>query len=152
MLKFFKIAATFGLFQGAMPVMGWYLGAFVKVYLSSYGNIVAASVFGVLGLKTIYDAVFSSKKEGELCPCECNNPFCLLSLAVATSIDAFLVGMVFSLLNVDLYIAIPIVTVITLVVSLGGLFVGLNAGQAIGKKATVLAGIILLALAAKTLI
>ena len=150
-LKFLKIAAIFALFQGVMPLGGWYMGALVKGQTSSFGNAIATIVLAILGAKTIYDGVFPSIKGLQPCACECDNPSCLLGLAVATSVDALLVGVVFCLLQVNLIVAVPVIASTTMLLSLFGLFMGIKAGNIIGKRAGILAGTILLALAIKSL-
>jgi len=63
-MNFLKIAGTFGVFQAGMPLLGWYLGSFIKEYIESFAGWIAAAVFAALALKTLYDA-FCGKHESE---------------------------------------------------------------------------------------
>jgi putative Mn2+ efflux pump MntP len=155
--KFAKIAASFGFFQGLMPFLGWSVGHLVKNQFGLFAPYIAGSVFGVLGIKTLWDALKAKEGgAGDSCKekefCACNSIMCLMGLSVATSIDAFLVGIVFSLLNVNLFLCISTIAAITLSVCYAGLVLGQKSGNIFGKKATVAAGVILLALALKSVV
>lgn len=152
--KFFKIAAVFGLFQAGMPLLGWMFGHFIKDFIQAFDHWIAFTVFALLAGKTFYDAFFNkSDDEEKSCDnCACKNNSCLLFLGIATSIDAFVIGLLFALYQVQLVASVVLIGVVTFVVSLLGCFIGLKARHLFGKWAEVVAGVILLALAIKALI
>jgi len=150
---FLKIAGTFGIFQALMPLLGWSLGRFIKDYIQAFDHWIAFAVFFVLALKTLYDAFWGheSEEEGKCKECQCQNYSCLFFLAVATSIDAFVIGLVFALYNVNLIWSILLIGVVTFAISLLGCFIGNRARHYMGKWSEIIAGVILLVLAFKAL-
>lgn len=149
--KYLKIAFTFGYFQALMPLGGWLLGLAFRNYISSYSSWVSFAVFLFLGLKTFYDA---RKDKDKICleACNCDKKLCLSSLAFATSIDAFIVGVVLALYEIPFYISLPLIGVTTFFMSLLGSYIGHKANLKFKKKALILAGLILLLLAIKSLL
>jgi putative Mn2+ efflux pump MntP len=74
-----------------------------------------------------------------------------LVLAVATSIDALVVGVTFAVL--DTPILWPAVTIgaVTFALSAAGVMIGSSFGRVSGRKAEILGGVILIALALRIL-
>jgi putative Mn2+ efflux pump MntP len=150
-LKFLKIALAFGVFQALMPLMGAMFTKWVLArYIAQYSNILSFLVLATLGGKTFYD-FFTSRKEGAGIPCDCISNRCLLSLAIATSIDAFLVGSVLGLRAVSLTVSAVCIGGITFINSLIGCFLGNKAAGFLTRYSRLLAGVILVALAIKAL-
>lgn len=97
--KAFLMAALFGIFQAAMPVIGYYLLPFLSVifgdgvihFAETFANIIAFILLAFIGSKMIIDA-FRKGKEAS------GDPFAigrLFAMALATSIDALAMGIVF---------------------------------------------------------
>ena len=150
-LKFLKIALAFGVFQAVMPLLGSLLSkVFLAQYLARYSWLVSFLVFGTLAAKTFYDYA-TGHAEGKLAACRCEGYRCLLSLAVATSIDAFLIGSVLGLRAISLPVAVAWIGAVTFVNSLVGCFLGNRAVAFLTRYAHLLAGVILAALAVKAL-
>lgn len=152
--KILKIALYFGIFQAVMPLLGWFFGHYIKDYVEAYSAYLAFAIFLLLGLKTLYDTFWEKDEEGdnqEGCQnCKCQNQWCIFNLAVATSIDAFVIGLLFSLKNVPLISSVLIIGVITFMMSIIGTVFGQKIGSKIGKWSGGIAGLILLALAVKS--
>ena len=68
----------------------------------------------------------------------------LLVLAVATSIDAFAVGLSFALLEMRILGASLVIGIVAFLMTAGGIFLGAHAGKRIGSKAGIVGGIILI--------
>ena len=94
----FKFAIFFGGIQTLMLVLGWLGGYTIKNYVSTYSQLIASSLLVFIGIKMIYEA-FYRKPEGKIGSL---NYFVLLMLAIATSIDAFFVGMSLTFLKVPI--------------------------------------------------
>ena len=92
--KVFAMAGAFGLFQGLMPVFGFFAGSLFADFISRYAGFVTLIVLGVIGISMIKES-FSHKEESEA-P-KALTPKILLVQAIATSIDAFAVGVSFAL-------------------------------------------------------
>jgi manganese efflux pump family protein len=146
--QFLKIAGTFGVFQAVMPVIGWLIGNSIKEYVLPYAKWISFAVFFVLAVKTLYD-YFKSRaicetNTGESCKCISVN--CRLGLGLATSIDALVIGLVFSLYSLNLTVTVLIIGVITFFVSFIGCVIGNKSVYYLKQKAQLLAGLILLSL------
>ncbi len=151
--RFLKIAGAFGIFQALMPLLGYGLGRFIKDYIQAFDHWIAFGVFFALAAKTLYDAFFGQDEDEDGCnECQCEKNSCLLFLAVATSIDAFVIGLVFAFYDVNLIWSVLLIGVVTFLISLGGCFIGNRARKWFGKWSEIIAGLILLALAIKALL
>lgn len=115
----FKIALAFGLFQAGMPVLGWLGGRALKGWIEPFIPWIALLVLGYLGLHLILGAWRNEE------PAQISTGFkVLLTLAVATSLDALAVGLLMALLGVSLLLPITVFGVVTFAVSYAGIVGG----------------------------
>ena len=138
------IGLFFGVFQALMPAVGWILGKQFEVYITSVDHWVAFALLAFIGGKMIYD-VFHGDEDG--CCNEKTDKLDMkevLTLAVATSIDALAVGISFAFLQVEILKAVSVIGVITFVLSAVGVAVGNMFGAKHEKNATLAGGIILI--------
>ena len=144
------IGLFFGGFQALMPLIGWLLGSSFSSYVSFLAPWVSFVLLSIIGGKMIYEAI---KGDNE-CEC-CEHPFSmaeLLSLAVATSIDALVMGVSFSLDGTNIFSAILIIGVTTFLLSMVGVLVGHHFGTKYQKRAEIAGGVILCLIGIKTLL
>ena len=146
----------FGLFQGIMPLIGYFLGSTFASFLQNYSGFLTASVFYALAIKIVIDIVKDKSKEKDKNSTKKvkNFTFVLVLIqAFATSIDALLIGVTFSLgIKVSVFVAVSIIAVITflLVMMIG--FLGRKLGEMLGKYADWIGCALLFSLATKELI
>ena len=76
----------------------------------------------------------------------------LLTLSVATSIDALAVGLSFAFLTVNIALASSVIGVTAFIVTAIGFLAGLKVGKIVGKRAEVFGGIVLIAIGIRILI
>ena len=76
----------------------------------------------------------------------------MIGLAIATSIDAFAVGVTFAFLNVNILLAIVLIGIVTFIISVCGVKIGNLFGNKFERKAQIIGGIILILLGIKILI
>ncbi len=146
------IGLFFGGFQALMPAVGWILGKQFEVYITSVDHWVAFALLAFIGGKMIYD-VFHGDEDG--CCNEKTDKLDMkevLTLAVATSIDALAVGISFAFLQVEILKAVSVIGVITFVLSAVGVAVGNMFGAKHEKNATLAGGIILILIGLKILL
>lgn len=149
--QLWSMPIAFGLFQFLMPILGFYIGSIFSSYLSGIAGFLSAGIFFLLFVKIVIDNVKESKYEEESCPCTGSfNLKFLLVQAIATSIDAFLIGAC----QFALYLSSPfffalIVGVVTFAIVSIALYIGKTLGAVLGKYATWAGALILLALAIK---
>lgn len=149
------MAFAFGLFQAIMPFIGWMCAKTFSHLIESVDHWIAFAILAFLGVRMILESV----KEEE--SCQLFNPTKLkvvITMAVATSIDALAVGISFAFLGVQEYTAIlsPILIIgfVSFVMSLLGLIFGIQCGCGIARKlkAELWGGIILILIGTKILI
>lgn len=141
-----KLAITFGLFQFLMPVLGFYVGNIFSDKVSTYGNIVAFIILLAIGINMI-------REDGEE-KCDVvvgiKN---LLTLGIATSIDALAIGLSFAMNGENMiFLSSNIIGVVTFIISFLGTTLGNRLGSVLGGKAHYLGGTILILLGVKALI
>lgn len=144
------IALFFGVFQGAMPLIGYFLGSRFSGYINSVSHWVAFILLGIIGGKMIWEAFHDEETETEteykLALGE------LTVLSVATSIDALAVGIVFAAAKVNLILSVIMIAVITFVISFAGVVIGNKFGSRFEKKAEITGGVILILIGLKMLL
>ena len=145
------VAGLFGGFQAAMPVLGWVIGARVGPFFQAWDHWVAFVLLGGIGGKMLWEA-FQSDPEG---PEPAGDPFrlrLLLALAVATSIDAFAVGITLPLLGAPLLASIAVIGITTAILSAGGLLVGRRFGAVFGRRLDMFGGVVLIGIGVRVVI
>ncbi len=140
--------AAFGLFQGIMPVAGFYLGSLFASFINRWSGVISLVILGVIGVNMIREAL----KGGEERPPKTLTLKVLLIQAVATSIDAFAVGVSFAASGADIRLSAPLIALTTFVLSLIAVFIGVKAGEKLGQKAEILGGAILIIIGIKALL
>lgn len=146
-----ELALAFGLFQALMPVLGWFLAASFADAIRSLDHWIAFLLLALIGGKMIYDALSGSEEEDSE-EFSRVKPLELLALAVATSIDAFAVGILFAALAMPPFPAVVIIGSVTFVLSLAGVVVGNRFGARYESAASLIGGIILVFIGLKVLV
>ena len=143
----------FGAFQFLMPVAGWYLGSAFADYIQSFDHWVAFGLLALVGGKMILETLRAAGKEHRAAPsADIRRLSCLLTLSVATSIDALAVGLSFSILSRSIWLPATAIGGITFVVSLIGFEFGRRIGVLLEKWAGIAGGLILIGIGVKILI
>lgn len=145
-----RLAWHFGFFQGGMPVLGWFLGKNVRPYIEAYDHWIAFILLGYLGFKMIREAY---EEEDDECPTDPTRGMSLLLLSVATSIDAFAVGLSLSILGVSVWTPALVIGIVAAVFTAVGLHIGrlVSCGKCVGKYAEVIGGVVLVGIGLKIL-
>lgn len=143
-----KMAAFFGVFQALMPLGGYLLGAMLADVLGAYDHWIAFVLLSGLGIKLILDSR-NAAEEKFSSPFRTNK---LLILAIATSLDAFAVGISFSLLEVSLAETVIVIGMVTFLLSLTAVWFGARLGKSMAKRAEIFGGIVLILIGSKILI
>lgn len=148
------MTVLFGMFQGGMTALGWLGGFAFKGIVEPIDHWIAFILLVYLGSRMIYEGLNSQEKE-ETKVYKLFRPRNILTMAVATSIDALAVGISFAFLDKEENnILLP-----ALIIALGsslftviGLFIGIFAGNRIKIPAEPIGGIILICIGFKILI
>lgn len=143
------VGLYFGGFQAGMPLIGYLLGSRFKDKITSIDHWIAFILLGIIGTNMIREAV--SKDDDE--PANDSLGFkTMVVLAIATSIDALAVGVTFAFLQVNIIAAVSFIGVITLILSMIGVWIGHVFGTKFKSKAEIAGGVILILLGCKILI
>lgn len=141
------IALFFGGFQAFMPVLGWLSGVQLQSLVSAFAPWIAFLLLVGIGVKMIYEAFSSSEDNYKSFSYKE-----LLILSVATSIDAFAIGVSFALLNTEILLPIIIIGLITFILSVVGVYIGKRIGHLFENKMEIVGGLILIAIGFKILL
>ncbi|MCC7554039.1 MAG: manganese efflux pump MntP family protein [Methanobacteriaceae archaeon] len=144
------IGLFFGGFQAIMPLLGWLAGEQIRSIVEFIAPIIAFILLVAIGFKMIYDSLKDIESEEDK-----NKRFShkqLLILAIATSIDAFAIGITFSFLNTSIFIPMILIGLVAFVFSEIGVFLGKKLGHKFGDKFEIFGGVILILLGFKILL
>ena len=143
------VGAYFGIFQGLMPLIGYFLGINFAKYIEGFDHWIAFALLGFLGVKMLYEALGDEEESaGDKVDFKTMFP-----LAIATSIDALAVGISLAMAgNVNIWVAILLIGITTGVLSGVGVKIGNVFGSRFEKKAQIAGGAILILLGLKILL
>lgn len=145
--KIFAMAGAFGIFQGLMPLFGFFAGSLFADFISRYAGLVTLVVLGFIGISMIRESL--SHGEEDEAP-KLLTPK-LLVQAVATSIDAFAVGVSFCAAGADIFTAAPIIAATTFFFSLLAAKLAKRFGHLLGERAEAFGGVILVLIGIKAM-
>ena len=145
------IGLFFGGFQALMPFIGWALGTQFESYITPIDHWIAFGLLAFVGGKMLWDAFHEDADEVEAVDAKLDLKE-MFMLAVATSIDALAVGITFAFLSVDIWSSIAIIGLTTFVLSIIGVVVGHFFGSRYEKPATIVGGVVLIAIGVKILL
>ena len=149
-LQALRVSLFFGLFQAIMPVLGWLAGRTVVELIASYDHWVAFSLLLAVGGRMLWESFHSS--DGRSDKIDVTRGFMLLTLSVATSIDALAVGLTFAFLKINIALASATIGIVAFVVTAIGFLLGKKAGKVIGKRAEAIGGVILIGIGLRILL
>ena len=144
-----KIAITLAVFQAAMPVIGWLAGSGIKNYAENFDHWIAFTILGLLGGKMIYESLSTHPEDRSFNPLDVK---VMIGMAIATSIDALIVGFSFALLNYRIMVSIGIIGSVTYIVAMLGMLFGKKIGARMGRRMEMLGGVMLILIGLKILL
>ncbi|MFI3329928.1 MAG: manganese efflux pump MntP family protein [bacterium] len=138
----FEAGIYFGIFQGLMPIIGYFIGSNFQEIIYEIDQYIVFAILLIIGIKMLVEA-FSDE--------ECkNHP--IIILAILTSIDALSVGVSFALLKVNIIFSSILIGIVTFILCFIGVKVGNIFGNKYKKKAELFGAIIIILIAIKILI
>lgn len=149
-----KMGLLFGIFQGLMPIIGFMIGKSFQSLIKDIDHWIAFVILSIIGIKMIYESIAGKKEEEDKNICSPNRfKFSiLLTLALATSIDALATGFIFVSFPSKIWVATSIIGAISFILTM----IGVKFGHVFGKKLQLnfelLGGVILILIGVKILI
>lgn len=146
----FRLAWHFGLFQALMPVIGWLVGRTVAQWITPVDHWIAFGLLAAIGGKMIYEALHP---EAHMRPRpDPTKGLPLILLSIATSIDAFAVGLSLALLGISIWYPALVIGLVAAAFTAIGMHVGQRFGSLLGRRMEVVGGVILIAIGLRILI
>lgn len=142
------LASFFGGFQMLMPVLGWFVGLSFRDVIMGVDHWIAFGLLFFIGLKMIFDSTKKEDKKEE----DGLKLRTVVTLAVATSIDALMVGLSFAFLQTSLVEPILLIGLITFSLSIIGFYFGCGLGNVFGSRIKIVGGLILIAIGLRVLL
>ena len=144
-----RLAAHFGIFQAGMTALGYVIGGTVMQYVSKWDHWLAAALLAYVAFRLI--------RSGLLTDCEAFNQDpskgrTLVMLSVATSLDAFAVGLSIALMGIPVAASVLAIGLVGAVLSAVGIFAGHRLSCQFGKRMEIIGGLILVIIAANVLL
>jgi manganese efflux pump family protein len=142
------LGGFFGGFQMLMPLIGWLVGLSFEQIIMSVDHWIAFGLLAFIGSKMIYDSTqkVTQQKEEQL------GLHTILILAVATSIDALMVGLSFAFLRTSIFEPVLIIGLVTFLLSITGFYFGCGLGRVFGNKIKIVGGLILMLIGLRILL
>ncbi|MGN1015169.1 MAG: manganese efflux pump MntP family protein [Butyricicoccus sp.] len=144
------IPALFGLFQMLMPLTGYWVGSLFAVWMDRYAGILILLILGGIGGKMVWDGLHPEEKDGAASPAGQLSWQMLLMQAVATSIDAFAVGVGFSAVGIAIVPAAVLIGSITFVMCWLAIGIGKMFGTVLEDRAQIAGGALLILIGLKS--
>ena len=148
LLNGLQVAATFGLAQGLMPLVGWGLGYTFSETFQQVDHWIAFGLLLILGVRMINEGRSTDKLDSTS---SSSALLVLIVAAFATSVDAAAAGITLPLMGVSIPLACFAIGAVTAVLCLFGYLLGGSVSSKVGKRAEILGGAILIALGARIL-
>ena len=141
------LASFFASFQMLMPVAGYFAGLSFRDIIVGIDHWIAFGLLAMIGLKMIYDSAKKEKVEDGLLKIRS-----VLILAVATSIDALMVGLSFAFIQTSILESILMIGVVTFLFSMLGFIFGCGFERVFGSRVKFVGGLILIAIGLRILL
>lgn len=146
-------AFTFGLFQGIMPIMGFFLGHSFTNAISRYQHFIALFLLSAIGINMIVDAIKDIKNPDNICNAkDIFSAKNLIIQGIATSIDALAVGVSLAAIAANINSTSFLIGIITFLCCAFGVYIGRKFGMLLGIRAKLGGGILLILIGAKIFI
>jgi manganese efflux pump family protein len=145
----FRMAFHFGLFQFLMPVIGWFAGSYLAGYIEQYDHWIAFGLLGFVGGKMLWESMQKAEKRSTADP---TRGVMLMTLSIATSIDALAVGLTMAFLRVPVWLPSIVIGVVTACLSTIGIYFGSRIGNRWSHWAEIAGGVVLILIGVKILL
>ncbi|KAB8287041.1 manganese efflux pump MntP family protein [Bifidobacterium avesanii] len=146
-----KVGLWFGGFQALFPILGYLAASTFSQYVTAVDHWIIFGLLLFIGGNMIYEAIFKDDEEDA----EATPDFDwkhMLPLAIATSIDAFAVGVSFAFMPINITLAVVLIGVTTGLFSLAGVYIGHFFGARWQKPAQIAGGTVLVLIGLRVLL
>lgn len=146
----FRMSFHFGLFQFLMPILGWFVGEELSGYIGAWAPWAALVLLGYVGGKMLWEAFHHEDDSADRA--DPTRGWQLVSLSVATSLDALMVGLSLAFLHVRIWIPAVVIGIVTATLSALGITFGSRVGARWGRMAEIAGGVLLLLIGLRSIL
>ena len=141
-----QIGLLFGVFEGGMCALGWALASLFADAIRTADHWIALLLLSGVGIKMIWDVIQGDDEEdeGDDAPSARKSPLLWLLTAMGTSIDAAAVGIAFAFSAVPIWLAAPVIGLMSGTISATGYLIAPMIGTRFGKRAEIVGGVVLI--------
>jgi putative Mn2+ efflux pump MntP len=139
-----RIGIVFGIFEAAMPAIGWLIGRGVATWFNEFGSWVAFALLAGVGGHMIWQGIRGGHESEAKEEKPKGGVLTVIVTAVATSLDALAVGVSIAVLGISLLATCLTTFTVTTIVATGGVIIGHRAGVWLGRYAEIGGGAVLL--------
>lgn len=136
-----KAAVILAAIQGVMVIIGWFIVTQTKSAISSIDHWIGFGILTIVGGRMVYEGLKKKKDRKVFDPFRLS---VLVTLAIASSIDALAVGVSLTIINANIFITATTVTVLTFVMAFLGIFIGERKGKLLGDRMEIVGGVTLI--------
>ena len=140
------ISSYFGIFQLLMTLIGYLFGSLFSSYIINMSYIVSFILLLIIGIDMIVESLNNKEYKDEIRFSE------MFFLSLATSIDALVIGLTFSLFDTNIILNIILIGIITFILSFIGVMFGIKIKKIVKFNSSLLGGIVLIIIGIKILL
>ena len=137
----FRLSFHFGLFQFLMPVIGWHIGQQVVSVIDSFDHWIAFGLLSLIGGRMVWEA---SREEKSTAKADPTRGMSLVTLSVATSVDALVAGVGLAFLRESIWLTSMTIGIVTAALTGFGITFGSRWGSRWGHWAEFMGGGVLI--------
>ncbi len=145
----FRMAFHFGLFQFGMTILGWGAGSTISAHVAAWDHWLAFGLLSLISGKMLLDACRKTDRKAKVDP---TRGWMLVALSIATSIDAFAVGLSMAFLQVSVLLPCVVIGLVAAGFSMVGIVLAGRVLRKWGRVAEVLGASVLILIAIRILL
>ncbi|HDP34775.1 MAG TPA: manganese efflux pump [Candidatus Hydrogenedentes bacterium] len=149
--QIFRLSFHFGLFQGVMPILGWLSGYYAAQFVSHISHYIAFGLLAFIGARAVTNALRGNDGPAPIVR-DPTRGASLIMLSLATSMDAFVVGVSFAIMSVRVWYPAVVIGVVTCGLSVAGMLFGSRIGRRFGVVMEIVGGGILILIGVNALV
>jgi len=146
-----RLAWHFGFFQFAMPLLGWQMARLVSAEVGMSGKWLGGGLLILIGARMVQTSIRAKQEEPQQPRRDPTKGWMLVSLSLATSLDALGVGFSFGLLKAHLLNACLLIGAVAFVLTYMGMAMGNTLSSKVGTWAEGTGGCVLILLGLRML-
>lgn len=136
-----KIGAVFGVTEMIAPTIGYFIGSFAQAWVENIDHWVSFVLLVGLGLHLLYETFFAKDDNNQG---QSDGFGKAILTAIATSIDAMIMGVSLAFLTVNIWLAACLIGGATFFMTSIGAALGAKLGEKIGKLAQIFGAVVLI--------